>query len=184
MTNNEEERLLSANESRDHRTVKWAVADIFEGRNRLYITYHVMFSGWHFFTPMGCLCGSLLWLIDRSHNLLQTMGTGGVILGVTGMGMGLVGLTASVCLNPDPVNKPWNHAGIQKRVDGLSRNFLVRVVDLGAWIGMVGVVAVVIVYGGPTKLGLSSGMRGTLQSASLGAAAGTVAAITYNKATK
>ena len=167
-------------------TVKWTVADLFKVNNKLFMTYHVMGSGYDYLTPVGCLLGAIgLPYTSKFSNLtrLQAAGTGGLIGGGTGMALGLL-LMTSIANAKEP-KIPWNEDGIQMRVDGISHNYKVRAMDLGVWIGVAAAgVGLMAVGGNPTKLGLSAGAFGKLQALSLGSAAGSLGAIGFITATK
>jgi len=64
------------------------------------------------------------------------------------------------------------------RLDGLSHNFKVRVLDLSVWMGVaISGVVVATVPGGPTALGLSKGSLGVFQALSLGSTLGSLSAM-------
>jgi hypothetical protein len=171
--------------SMDGPTIKWTVADSTKVNNKLFMTYHVMSSGYDFLTPLGCLFGAVgLPSTSKFSNLsrLQAAGTGGLIAGGTGMAMGLLAMTMTAYAK-EP-RYPWDEDGIQMRVDGISRNYFVRSMDLGVCLGIAAAGASLAYAGGPATLGLSAGTFGRLQAVALGSAMGSVGASIYVNATK
>jgi hypothetical protein len=72
--------------------------------------------------------------------------------------------------NATPI--PYNDEGVQQRVNGLSHNFMVRIIDLSCWSGMGIAATALLVAGGPSKLRLCTGALGVAQALSLGSAFG------------
>jgi len=77
----------------------------------------------------------------------------------------------------ESASPPWNDEGIQQRVDGLSHNFKVRVLDLSAWAGVGVAAGAMVLAGGPKKFKFSPGILGVMQGLSLGSALGSLGAI-------
>lgn len=171
--------------SMDGPSVSWTVADLFSVNNRLFMTYHVMGSGYDYLTPLGCAIGAFaLPKIERFSNLtkLQAAGTGGLVAGGTGMTLGFLAMVGTAySTNP---RLPWTEDGIQMRVDGLRQNYTVRSMDLGVWLGIGAAGAVVAMKGGPVPLGLSPGVLGVCQAAVLGSGAASLASVAFISATK
>lgn len=167
--------------------IAWTVADIFKtgGNHTLFMTYHVMGTSWDFGSPVGCLMGAGLYGIGLgpSATLWQSMGTVGLGLGGLGMLGGAVAIRRAA-LQGEAATPPWNAAGLANRVDRLSRNFLVRVLDASAWSGMAVAAVAMAGGGGPAALGLAPGTLGVLQGLTLGSSAGSVAAMACVSATK
>jgi hypothetical protein len=166
--------------------VSWTVSDLSKvGGNKTFLVWHVMESGYSYLNPLGCAIGSvaLAKTAKFSHlTTLQAAGTGGLMAGGAGMGLGLLAVyNISTMKNP---KLPWNEDGIQMRVDGLSHNYRVRALDLGTWIGVAAGCGAVLASGGPTKLGLSAGALGSLQAIALGSAVGSVSAMGVISLTK
>lgn len=166
----------------DGPVVPWTVADLFKSSPRLYMAYHTMGSGFDFFTPLGTMIGGGLYAAGwRPYpTALSMMGTSGLVAGGVGMACGLAALANSARKGEANTPIPWNDECIQMRVNGLSNNFVVRVMDLSVWSGL-GVAAGLLVYkgGGSSAAAafggsFSKGALGTLQLLSLGAAAGSL----------
>jgi hypothetical protein len=169
-------KLIKAS-NMDGPVVHWAPADLFNGNNQSYMTYHVMGSGWDALTPVGSLVGVAAWKLGyRPYpTMLALMGTSSLVAGCAGACLGLIGMR-SIASKGEQATPPWTPDGVQNRVDGLRHNFNARVMDVSAW-GGVGVAAGTLLYaGGPLKLGLRSGALGVAQALCLGSAAGTVGA--------
>jgi hypothetical protein len=79
---------------------------------------------------------------------------------------------------------PFDEAGIQNRVDGMSHNYRIRAMDLGVWMGALAAGGV-LAYNGcnATTLGLSTGTLGQLQAIGLGSASASVLTMMYVTAT-
>jgi hypothetical protein len=171
--------------SMDGPSVAWTVADLTKVNNKFFMTYHVMASGYDYLTPLGCAIGAgALPYTSKFSTLtrLQAAGTGGLIGGTAGMGLGFM-LMMKIANSKSP-KLPWDEDGIQTRVDGISHNYRVRAMDLGVWLGMAAAGATMVYAGGPTKLGLSSGTFGKFQAVALGSAMGSVTANVFISATK
>ena len=177
MTNNNENTSLlsTSTKSMDGPVVKWTIADSFKSNQLMYMNYHAMASGYDFLTPVGTVLGGVVHTIGYRPfpSVLQTMGTAGLITGCAGMVLG-AGLLSRIAAKGDDASPPWNEEGRQQRIDGLSHNFKVRVIDLGVWSGIAAATGVLVVAGGPTKLRLSAGLLGVTQALSLGSATGTI----------
>lgn len=150
------------------------------------MTYHVMSAGYGALTPLGVGTGAALYYTGWYRPLPQSsalanLATAGLVAGGAGMCLGLYkkSLIARQQQGTAPSkNKlPWTDEGIQQRVDGLSHNFKVRVLDVSVWSGIGLATGVLLLAGGPVALGLSSGLPGVLQGWSLGSAAGSLGAI-------
>ena len=171
------EPLLDA-KTMDGPTVKWAPNDIFKSRPRLFMAYHVMNSGYNYLTPLGVIIGGVVGLSPLGAKYLgkftplQIAGNGGIIAGALG---GTLGLGAMYRISNSKNPKiPWTDEGIQQRVDGLSHNFHVRVLDLGVFYGLASAGGIILALGGPAAVGLSAGAFGVLQGLSLGSAVGSL----------
>ena len=79
---------------------------------------------------------------------------------------------------------PFDDAGIQNRVDGMTHNYRIRAMDLGVWIGVL-TAGGVLAYNGcdASKLKLSSGTLGQLQAIGLGSVSASVLTMMYVTAT-
>lgn len=163
----------------DGPVVKWTVGDIFRSHPKLFMTYHVVDAGYDLLTPLGVAVGGLAYAAGYRPlpNLPQILGTAGLIGGSTGVMLGCARIT-KVALQGEKASPPWNKEGIQVRVDGLSHNFNVRVLDKSVWLGAAAAAAAVAYVGGPQKVGLSPGPLGYAQAISLGSAAGSVSGMT------
>ena len=164
----------------DGPVVTTTVADWFQENARVAVTYHVVSAGFASLTPIGAAVGGALWysgLYKPFPTALPMLGTAGLVAGGAGMALGYFGMRAVASQGADASPIPWTEDGIQQRVNGLSHNFKVRVLDLSLWSGMGLATGAMLFAGGPASLGLSSGTLGVLQGLSLGAAAGTLGAI-------
>jgi hypothetical protein len=181
----EKKTILGTSSSVDGPSVPFAPNDLFKFNNTLFLLYHVMGSGYDYLSPIGCAIGSVaVPLIPKFKDLtrLQAAGTGAVIAGSTGMGLGCLAMI-NIATKRDKA-LPWDEGGRQNRVDGLSHNSRVRALDLGVWLSILAAGATVAYKGGPTELGLSAGTLGKLQAIGLGSAAGSVMANIFIAATK
>jgi hypothetical protein len=160
--------------------VAWTVADEAQkfGGNRFVMTYHVLATPWALFSPVGCLVGAGLYGLGLgpASALLPSMGATGLTFGCLGAGLGLTRKTLVANQGAAATPIPWTDDGIQKRVNGLSRNFFVRILDVSAWSGIALASGVLVVAGGPTALGLSGGTFGVLQGLTLGSSLGSLGA--------
>lgn len=165
----------------DGPVIKNTVADLLKSNPELFMTYHVMCTPFVLFNTVGVLLGGGLYgIIGLRHSALPsalaTMGTAGLVTGCGGMLLGL-GALAATSKKGEAASPPWNENGIQQRVDGLSHNFKVRVLDVSVWSGMGLAVGALLLAGGhPAKLKLSGGTLGVLQALSLGSAIGSLGA--------
>lgn len=187
VTNNKKKDLMDA-KTMDGPKIHWAPADVLKPRlpPKIFLTYHVMSAGYDHLTPLGSALGAMIGMSPlgpkyfSNYSTLQLAGNSGLIGGCTGMILGLGGLYAVASSGgKNPNAPPWTEEGIQMRVDGLSQNFNVRVMDVGVWIGLATAGTVLLAAGGPTKLHLSPGPLGAMQALSLGSAAGGWTAILY-----
>jgi hypothetical protein len=182
----ENKQKILASSSMDGPSVPFAPNDLLKFNSNLFLLYHVMGSGYDYLTPLGCIIGSVAIpaLVPKFKDLtrLQAAGTGAIWAGGAGMSLGLLGLiSARYAKEP---RFPWDKAGIQNRVDGLSHNYIVRSMDLGVWLGVVAAAATLAYKGGPTELGLSAGPLGKWQAIGLGSAAASVLSIGFISLTK
>ena len=104
------------------------------------------------------------------------MGSASLAAGGVGMLMGLGGMQ-SIARKGEKASPPWNEDGIRNRVDGLSHNFKVRVIDLSVWSGIGLAIVALIGIGGPIRMKLSPGALGAMQAVGLGSAMGSMGAI-------
>lgn len=78
---------------------------------------------------------------------------------------------------------PFDDAGIQNRVDGMTHNYRIRTMDLGVWLGVLAAGGVLAYKGGPTKLGLSPGTLGKFQAVGLGSVSASLLSNVFISAT-
>jgi hypothetical protein len=171
--------------SMDGPSVPFAPNDLLKFNNNLFLVYHVMGSGYDYMTPLGCLIGSVAFpLIPKFKDLtrLQAAGTGAICAGGAGMGLGFLAML-NARSKKEP-KFPFDEAGMQNRVDGLTHNYRVRCMDLGVWMGVLAAGATLAYKGGPTPLGLSPGTLGQLQAIGLGSAAASILTNVYISVTK
>lgn len=172
----------------DGPVVAHTVADLFRSHPRTFMTYHVMSAGYGALTPLGVGTGAILYYTglyrplssSSSSSALANIATAGLVAGGAGLCLGLYKknqIARQQVTAPSKNKLPWTDDGIQQRVDGLSHNFKVRVLDLSVWTGIGVATGVLLWAGGPVALGLSPGLPGILQGWSLGSAAGSVGAI-------
>jgi hypothetical protein len=168
--------LLNAR-AMDGPVIKNTVADVFKSNPKVAVTYHVMSTPFSLFNTAGVLLGGGLYGAGFRPlpSALAMMGTTGVVAGSLGMVLGLAAMSG-IAAKGEAASPPWNQDGIQQRVDGLSHNFKVRVLDLSAWSGMAVAAGALLFAGGPSKLKLSAGPLGVLQALSLGTALGSFGA--------
>ena len=179
----ENKKILAS--SMDGPSVPFAPNDLLKFNNSLFLLYHVMGSGYDYLSPLGCIVGSFaVPLIPKFKDLttLQAAGTGAIIGGTTGMGLGCLAMI-NIATKKDK-KLPWDEGGRQNRVDGLCHNYRVRALDLGVWLSILTVGATVAYKGGPTEVGFSPGTLGKLQAVGLGSAAGSIMANIFIAATK
>jgi hypothetical protein len=175
--------------SMDGPTMKWAPNDILKGNPRAYLAYHVATAGYAYMSLLGVTLGGVTSMIPSLKTrtfpkltALQAAGTVGFGAGVGGI---LLGLGAMYMVSKSESPKiPFTDEGIQQRVDGLSHNFKVRVLDASVVGGLSSAGGIMMVLGGPTSLGLSAGTLGVLQGLSLGSAVGTLSAVACIEANK
>jgi hypothetical protein len=175
-----ERRIVATSSSMDGPSVPFAPNDVMKFNSRMFVLYHVMGSGYDYLTPVGSLVGAaILPLLPGRYNYfssltrLQAAGTGGILAGGLGMGLGCVALAGMV--NAKEPRLPFDDEGWQQRVDGLSHNYRVRAMDAGVWLGVIAGGAAVAYHGGdPTALRLSPGTLGKLQAVGLGSAVASV----------
>ena len=159
-------------------SVSWTPFDTLKSNPQNAMTYHVMAAGYSALTPIGAASGAILYGLGwrRFPTLFATMGAASLAAGGVGMLMGLGGMQ-STARKGKKASPPWNEDGVRNRVDGLSHNFKVRVMDLSMWSG-IGLAAVALVgAGGPSRMKLSPGAFGAMQAVGLGSALGGLGAI-------
>jgi hypothetical protein len=168
----------------DGPAVSYTVHDLFRSNPKLFLTYHVASTPFDVFNTIGVILGTGLYgcgvrapaaVVAQAGNTSAVAimsSTTGLTLGCIGMVLGLTKLSmiASQGENATPI--PYNDDGIQQRVNGLSHNFMVRIIDLSCWSGMGLAATALIVAGGPSNLKLSTGTLGIFQALSLGSALG------------
>ena len=172
-------RNLDDPKSMDGPSVKFTLGDMLQSHPKFFLTYHVMDAGYDVLTPLGVMLGGAAFygLGYKPHPTpLATMGSAGLVAGSAGILLGATRLCATA-LKGNRASPPWNQDGIQQRVDGLSHNFHIRVMENSVFLGAGVAAACVYAAGGPGKLGLSNGALGVAQAVSLGSAAGTVSAM-------
>jgi len=166
--------------SMDGPEVKHTVADLFDINDKTFLTYHVASSGFDALGTAGCILGGALYgvgLYRSPPSVFAAMGTAGLIGSATGMAFGLSRIVSLASKGESAKPIPWTPDGIHQRTDGLRHNFIVRVMDQSAWLG-VGLAAGALLYtGGPTKLKLSPGILGVGQAMSLGTSLGMLGAV-------
>lgn len=168
-------KIMATSSAMDGPSVPFAPNDLFKFNTTLFMIYHCSISGYDYLSPLGCAIGTFaVPVIPRFRDLtrLQAAGTGAILAGGTGMGLGCLALI-NIATMKEP-KLPWDEGGRQNRVDGLCHNYRVRCMDLGVCLGAIGGAAAVAYNGGPTKLGLSAGTLGKLQAIGLGSAAASV----------
>jgi hypothetical protein len=164
------------------------VNDVFRNHPKLFLTYHVMSTPFDVFNTMGNVIGAGLYglglrtipariispaLITSSTSSLAVISsTTGLAFGCLGMVLGVGGLSQVIMKGENATPTPYNDEGVQQRVDGLSHNFMVRIIDLSCWSGMGLAATALLVAGGPSKLRLCTGALGVAQALSLGSAVG------------
>ena len=164
----------------DGPVIPWTIGDTVQqvAGNRVFITYHAVITPWALATPVGCAVGAGLYATKLSSSFLQSMATTGLIFGGLGVTVGMALRTRLAMQGEKATAKiPWNDEGIQQRVDGLSHNFKVRVLDLSAWNGLAAATASLVVLGGPVPMGLASGTWGVVQALTLGSSLGSLGGI-------
>jgi hypothetical protein len=162
----------------DGPVVPWTVADLFKANPKLAMAYHTAGAGLDFMVPVGTIVGGGLYALGAYKpypTALSSMAAAGLYAGGFGaaMGLGLLANTARKGEENQPL--PWNDDTIQMRVNGLSHNFAVRVMDLSVWSGVGVAAGVLMLKGGPSAFSSAAfgrGAFGALQILSLGAAAG------------
>lgn len=163
----------------DGPVVQKTVSDLFRSNSRLFIFYHAADAGYNFLTPLGAGSAGLAYLAGFKPypTLPQTMGTGGLVGGSMGIVLGCA-LATKIAFNGEKSSPPWNDDGIQMRVDGLSHNFKVRVMENSVWSGAVIALCTTLFIRNPASFRLSAGPMGYLQAIGLGSALGSLAGLT------
>ena len=166
--------------SMDGPEVKHTVADLFDINDKTFLAYHVASAGFAAIGTVGCLLGGALYssgLYRRPPSVWATMGTAGLFGSAAGAALGLTKMAAIASKGEAAQPIPWNTDGIRQRTDGLRHNFVVRVVDQSAWLGVGLAVGALLCAGGPTKLKLSPGVLGVGQALNLGTALSMLGAV-------
>jgi hypothetical protein len=168
--------------------IPFTVHDFFHGNPKLFITYHVVTTSFFLFSTMGSVVGAGLYglglrtiparLITPAV-IASSTSTLAVITSTTGLAFGCLGMVLGVAKFSQIIRKgenatpiPYNDEGVQRRVNGLSHNFMVRVVDLSCWSGMGIAATALLIAGGPSKLKLCAGTLGVVQALILGSTLG------------
>lgn len=164
--------------SMDGPKVKRTIADLFDITDKTFLTYHVASSGFNTLGTAGCLLGGALFgsgLYRSPPSVWAAMGTAGLMGSVAGAALGLTKM-ASVASKGEAQPIPWTTDGIHQRTDGLRHNFIVRIMDQNAWLGLAMAAGALLYAGGPSKLKLSSGVLGVGQALNLGTSLGVLGA--------
>ena len=169
---------LLDSKSMDGPKVKRTMADLFDINDMTFLTYHVASSGFNAVGTAGCILGGALYgsgLYRSPPSVWAAMGTFGLIGSVAGAALGLTKM-ASVASKGEAQTVPWTTDGIHQRTDGLRHNFIVRIMDQNAWLGLAVAAGALLYAGGPTKLKLSPGLLGVGQAMNLGTSLGVLGA--------
>ena len=176
----------------DGPTVLFTVHDALRNYPKLFITYHAINTPFCIFNTMGNVIGAGLYglglrtilvrlispslITSSTSKLAVTTSTMGLAFGCLGMALGVGALSRVILKGENATPIPYNDEGVQQRVNGLSHNFMVRIIDLSCWSGMGLSATALIVAGGPSKLKLCAGSLGVAQALSLGSALGGIGA--------
>lgn len=168
--------------------VPFTVNDVFRSSPKLFLSYHVASTPFFVFNTMGSVIGAGLYglgfrtvparliaptLIASSTSSLAVMtSTTGLAFGCLGVVLGIGKLSQVAMKGENATPIPYNDEGVQQRVDGLSHNFMVRLLDLSCWSGIGLAATVLLLAGGPSKVKLCAGTLGAVQAVSLGSAIG------------
>jgi hypothetical protein len=180
----------------DGPSIPYTVNDLFRSSPRLFLTYHAVSTGCHVFNTMGVVLGSALYSVGArvpsrligaslmtasTSPFLVMSSTTGLALGSLGMVLGAAAIAGKTMQGENCEPLPMNEEGIQQRVNGLSYNFMVRLLDVSCWSGIGLAATALLITGGPSKLKLCTGTLGVVQALSLGSAIGGVGAFGYLK---
>jgi hypothetical protein len=178
----------------DGPSIPYTVNDLFRSSPKLFLTYHVIGTGCNLFNVMGVLIGSAVFCVgarvptrligttlmtSSTSPFLVMSSTTGLTLGSLGMVFGAAAIAGKFMQGENCEPIPMNDEGIEQRVNGLSHNFMVRLLDISCWSGIGLAGTVLLIAGGPSKLKLCTGTLGVLQALSLGSAIGGVGAFAY-----
>ena len=168
--------------------VPFTVHDLFRNNPKASLTYHVMCTPFCVFNTMGNVVGAGLYglglhtipvriissalMTSSTSSLAVVSSTTGLAFGCVGMVLGIGKLSQVIMKGENATPIPYNDEGVQQRVNGLSHNFMVRIIDLSCWSGMGVAATALLVAGGPSKLKLCTGPLGVAQALSLGSAFG------------
>lgn len=173
--------------------VTYTVHDMLLSNPKAFLTYHVMSTPFFLFNTMGSVVGAGLYgiglrtiparliapafITSSTSRLAVVTSATGLAFGCLGTLLGVAALSRVAMKGEDATPIPYNDEGVQQRVNGLSHNFMVRVVDLSCWSGMGIAVTALLIAGGPSKLKLCTGTLGVVQALSLGSALGGLGAL-------
>lgn len=173
--------------------VPYTVHDMLLSNPKAFLTYHVMSTPFFLFNTMGSVVGAGLYgiglrtiparliapafITSSTSRLAVVTSATGLTFGCLGTLLGVAALSRVAMKGDDATPIPYNDEGVQQRVNGLSHNFMVRVVDLSCWSGMGIAATALLIAGGPSKLKLCTGTLGVVQALSLGSALGGLGAL-------
>lgn len=173
--------------------VPYTVHDMLLSNPKAFLTYHVMSTPFFLFNTMGSVVGAGLYgiglrtiparliapafITSSTSRLAVVTSATGLTFGCLGTLLGVAALSRVAMKGEDATPIPYNDEGVQQRVNGLSHNFMVRVVDLSCWSGMGIAATALLIAGGPSKLKLCTGTLGVVQALSLGSALGGLGAL-------
>jgi hypothetical protein len=183
--------------------VDWAPAYIFLNfpgasptvQHGTAVTYHSLTAGHHVLAPLGaavgCACGLALLASSQgtgssgnnnsgwTEGLLRAAGSSAFGAGCVGTVLGAYKQSKIVWgadrRESDP--SPWTDDCIKQRAEALSANFPVRVMDLSVFAGTGLALGVILCKGGPSRVGLSPGIWGAVQTIGLGTTVGSLSAM-------
>ncbi|CAB9523839.1 expressed unknown protein [Seminavis robusta] len=159
----------SSNTNEEQRSV-WTIANFFFFNDVVLVIYHSIGVAWDNLVPFGALLGALAFSFDNNlyhpyPTLLQSTGTAAWWTALIVSGLGILKLFLWDIRTFD---------SMASRAQELQIDYSKRVMDQSVYIGC-GIAALVLcVAGGPTALGLASGVDGVLQGVMLGSCAGSV----------
>lgn len=173
--------------------VPYTVHDMLLSNPKAFLTYHVMSTPFFLFNTMGSVVGAGLYgiglrtiparliapafITSSTSRLAVVTSATGLTFGCLGTLLGVAALSRVAMKGEDATPIPYNDEGVQQRVNGLSHNFMVRVVDLSCWSSMGIAATALLIAGGPSKLKLCTGTLGVVQALSLGSALGGLGAL-------
>ncbi len=168
--------------------VPFTVYDVFRSSPKSFLTYHATSTAFFVFNTMGSVIGAGLYglgfrtvparliaptLMASSTSSLAVMtSTTGLAFGCIGIVLGIGKLSQIAMKGENATPIPYNDEGVQQRVNGLSHNFMVRLLDLSCWSGIGLAATVLLLAGGPSKVKLCAGTLGAVQALSVGSAIG------------